>query len=120
MKHRWIWAWALQIMEMLSVGLLAALAQGYGALLSGAALWVLVPLAGIVTTFQAVRRGLNNYLAWIAPAPCLYIAFRLMWGFAAPAGPALLTAFLSLVGAAAGEVIRRQEAGEQDGRHKRS
>ena len=102
---------------MAAVGLLAALAEGAGALPRALMLWVAVPLAGLFTALQAVRRGLNNYLAWIAPAACLYAANRLVWGYSPPAGPALLTAFVSLVGAAAGQVLLQR--GEADKRHSR-
>ena len=108
MKHRWIRAWALQIIEMLAVGLLTALSEEAGALPRGAMLWGVAPLAGMLTACRAVRRGLNNYLAWIAPAPCLFAMNYLLWGFSPPVGPTLLAAFTSLVGAAAGEVLRQQ------------
>ena len=105
MKHRWILAWAIQIAEALAAGFAAALSFGWGALPYGALLWAGVPLAGLFSACQAVRRGLNNYLAWLAPAPCLYAAHMLVWGFAPSAGAALLAAFASLVGAAAGQVL---------------
>ena len=108
MKHRWIWAWALQIIEMLAVGLLTALSEEAGALLRSAMLWGVAPLAALLTACRAVLRGLNNYLAWIAPAPCLFAANYLLWGFSPPVGPTLLAAFTALVGAAAGEVLRQQ------------
>lgn len=109
MKHRWIWAWTLQIIEMLAVGLLAALSEEAGTLARGLMLWGVVPLAGLVTACRAVGRGLNNYLAWIAPVPCLFIANYLLWGFSPPVGPTLLAAFASLVGAAAGQVLQQQK-----------
>ena len=109
MKHMWIRAWALQILEMLAVCLLAALAEGAGALLHGLLLWGLVPLAGLLSACRAVRRGLNNYLAWIAPIHCLYGANRLVWGFSPPAGAALLAALAALVGAAAGQVMLQRQ-----------
>ena len=105
MKHRWILAWILQAVEMLAAGLLAALAVSWGTIPSGALLWAGMPLAGLFSACQATRRGLNNYLAWLAPAPCLYAAHIALWGFAPPAGPALLTAFCALVGAATGQVL---------------
>lgn len=117
MKHRWLWALALQVIEMTAVCLLAALAEGAGALPRALMLWVAAPVAGLVTACRAVRRGLNNYLAWIPPAPCLYLANRLIWGYAPPAGPALLTALTSLVGAAAGQVLTQR--GEGNRRHAR-
>ena len=66
-----------------------------------------------------MRGGLNNYLAWIMPAPCLYGVNYLVWGFAPPAGPALLTAFLSLVGAAAGQVIVQRSDNDRHSRQRR-
>ena len=120
MKHRWIRAWALQIIEMAAVCLLAALTEGLGGPLRAAALWGAVPLAGLLTACRATRRGLNNYLAWIAPAPCLFAANLLLWGYSPPAGPALLTALLSLVGAAAGEVLRQRDGDARNTRQTRS
>ena len=108
MKHRWLWAWVIQAAEMLAAGFVAALSQGLGAIPHGIALWALMPAAGLLTACRAVLRGLNNYLAWIAPAPCLYAANFLLWGYSPPAGPALLTALLSLVGAAAGQVLSQR------------
>ena len=119
MKHRWLWAWALQIAEMLAVGLLAAFSHGVNPALHGAMLWGIVPAAGLFTACRAVQRGLNNYLAWIAPAPCLYGANLLVWGYAPPPGPALLTAFASLVGAAAGQVILERSDNDTHTRRRR-
>ena len=109
MKHRWLLAWGLQILEMLAAGLLAALSYSVAAGLYVVLLWGGVPLAGLFTSCRAVRRGLNNYLAWIAPALCLFAAHYLMWGFSPAVGAGLLTAFLSLVGAAAGEVLNQRD-----------
>ena len=61
--------------------------------------------AGLLTACAAVKRGLNNYAAWIAPPACLFAVHYAVWGFSPPAGAALVTALTSLVGAAAGEVI---------------
>ena len=119
MKHRWLRALALQTVEMIGISLLAALAQEAGALPRAIMLWGAVPLAGLVTACQAVRGGLNNYLAWIAPVPCLYGINLLVWGYAPPPGPALLTAFLSLVGAAAGQVIVQRGDNDTHSRRRR-
>lgn len=118
MKHRWIWAWLLQVIEMLAAGLLAALAAGWGALPSKLLLWGFMPLAGLLSACQATRRGLNNYLAWLAPAPCLFAAHYALWRFAPPAGAGLLTAFFALVGAAAGHVLAQRGKGLWNHRRK--
>lgn len=119
MKHRWLRALALQMAEMIPVCLVAALSEGAGALPRALALWVLAPLAGLITACQAVRRGLNNYLAWIPPAPCLYGVNWLIWRYAPPPGPALLTAFLALAGSAAGQVILQRENESRQPRRRR-
>ena len=105
MKRTWILAWLLQIAAMLAVCLLQALTYTVHPALYAALLWALVPLAGAYTAYRAVRRGLLNYAAWIAPPVCLYAAHYAIWGFAPSAGAALLTAFCALVGAAAGEQL---------------
>ena len=109
MKKRWYVAWAIQIIEMLLAGLLASASNLVSAPLYAVLLWAGAPLAGLFTSCRAVRRGLNNYLAWIAPALCLFAAHYLMWGFSPAVGAGLLTAFLSLVGAAAGEVLNQRD-----------
>ena len=62
---------------------------------------------------------LNNYLAWSPPAPILYGANLLIWGYAPPAGPALLTALTSLVGAAAGQILLQRRVGGTHTRQRR-
>ena len=119
MKRGWLWAWLLQVAVMLAAGALAALAGGAGAGIGGVALWGVVPVAGLLTACHAVTRGLNNYLAWIAPAPCLLAAYLVIWGYSPPAGAALLTAFTSLVGAAAGVVIVQRSGNGKSGAHRR-
>ena len=109
MKKRWYVAWAIQIIEMLLAGLLASASNLVSAPLYAVLLWAGAPLAGLFTSCRAVRRGLNNYLAFLAPAPCLYLAHALLWGFIPGAGPGLVTALLSLIGAAAGEVLNRRK-----------
>ena len=108
MKHGWIWAWALQIALMLAVSALAALSRSAHEALYAAMLWGVVPLAGLLTACRAVGRGLNNYLAWLAPAACLFAAHFALWGYSPNPGAGLLTALLSLVGAAAGQVLKER------------
>ena len=102
----WLRAWAIQIAASLLAGALASGSLGLHATLYGLLLWIAVPLAGAFTACRAVLGGLNNYLAWLAPPACLYAAHYLIWRYAPPAGPALVCAFVSLVGAAAGEVLK--------------
>lgn len=106
--RRWLWALLLQIAASAAAGLAASASEigpGWARIL---ALWVAVPLIGGVTAFRAVTAGLLNYLAWIAPPALLYIAHIALWGYVPPVSAALLCAFVSLVGAAAGEVSRHR------------
>lgn len=112
MKHKWLAAWLIQIAEMLAVCLVQALAHGVGAGLYAALLWVAVPLAGLLTSCRAVQRGLLNYAAWIAPPACLFAAHYAVWRYSPAPGAGVLTAFASLVGAAAGEVLRLRKNGK--------
>ena len=114
MKHRWIWALALQIIEMVAVGLLTALSQGWGALPRGLMLWGVAPIAALLAARGAVLRGLNNYAACVAPIPCLFAANYLLWGFSPPVGPTLLAEFAALVGAAAGQVTLTGSKGDRN------
>ena len=107
----WPLIWLIQAAAMLALGTLAALSTLLGGLAHGAFLWVLMPLGGMAAGCLATRKGLNNYLAWMAP-PLMEIAGSLLiWGYSPSAGPVSLCGFLSLVGAAAGEVYKRQGRG---------
>ena len=82
-----------------------------------AAAYGLLPLAGAYTAYRVVRAGVNPYLGWILPPPAATAAgFLASLGYASAAGPVLLTAFFSLVGAAAGEVIQKQRNGRGRGK----
>lgn len=74
----------------------------------GILIWAIVPLMGAVSAYRATRRGLNNYLAWLAPPICTVAVHALVWVYLPEPGPALLCALVSLIGAAAGEVANRE------------
>ena len=103
-RHGWLWAWLGQILVMALVCPAACLAQAAPEWARMLALWGAVPLAGAVTSYRAVLRGLLNYAAWIAPPVLLYIVHIALWGYVPPVSAALACALASLVGAAAGEV----------------
>ena len=109
----WLGALGLQIGIMTAVCLVASAAYGVNGALHSILMWGSVPLTGAWTAFRAVQRELSNYLAWIAPPACLYGAHYLLWRFAPSAGAALLCAFISLVGAAAGEVFLQRHRSRQ-------
>lgn len=104
---RWLWIWLAQFASMLLFSLLVSLSLWLGGFVYGVCLWVLSPLAGAVSACLATKKGLLNYIAWLAPPLMLLAGYELAWGYLLTPGPVLLNAFVSLVGAAAGEVSRR-------------
>ena len=109
MKRRWPMALLILTGGMLAAGALQALSLYVSGGLYDGLLWAGVPLAALVLSARAVRRGLNNYLAWLPPPVCLGAAHALIWGYPPAPGAILLTAFTALVGAAAGEVLVQRE-----------
>ena len=104
-KWKWPAAWLVQIVEMLALGAIVALTDLLPPVISGIAAWALMPVLGLISACRTTRRGLLNYAAWIAPPVCMWLTYKLIWGYAHQPGPVALCAFLSLVGAAAGEVL---------------
>ena len=66
-KWKWPVVLAVQIGTMLLWGVALALCEWLGAVGYAVAAWGLSPVAGLVSAYRAVRRGLLNYAAWIAP-----------------------------------------------------
>ena len=112
-KRRIAWPliWLIQAVAALLLGALTALSILLGGVVHGAFLWAIMPLGGMAAGCVATRGGLNNYLAWLAPPLMEVLGSLLIWGYSPSAGPVFLCAFLSLVGAAAGEVLKRQKHG---------
>ena len=112
-KHRikWPLVWLIQAAAALALGALTALSAWLGGFVHGAFLWALMPLGGLAAGCIATRAGLNNYLAWLAPPAMEVLGSLLVWGYSPRMGPVFLCGFLSLVGAAAGEVSRQQRRG---------
>lgn len=105
---KWPWLWLIQIAATLALGVLGALSLWLGAGIHKIWLWALSPLWGLVSACVVTRLGLLNYAAWLAPPAMEFLAHALIWGYALPAGPVFFCAFAALVGAAAGEVLKRQ------------
>ena len=111
MKRKWSWwrAWLVQIAEMLLLGVLSSFAEVLGSVIYGIVAWGVLPILGAISAFKATQRGLNNYLAWLAPPACTVGMHILIWTYFPDPGPALLCALISLIGAAAGEVVLREK-----------
>lgn len=108
-KTGWIVAWLIQFGEMLALGALTSLSPGLHPALYDIMLFAIMPLLGAYSAYRAVLRGLLNYAAWIAPPACMLFAHTILWGYVPPAGAMLVCAFISLIGAAAGEVKKAQK-----------
>lgn len=100
----------------------AALAVAYGAsqllwispALYAAGAWALVPAFGAASAYWATVRGLSNYAAWIAPPVAAVLGHYLAFFYPPQsAGPAFVCAVLSVVGAAAGEVVKQRRGGQR-------
>ena len=108
-KPRWKWLRVLlvQAAATLAVFCLLALSLWLGGFWHNLFQWVLTPAAGFISACIATRAGLLNYAAWIIPPLAQIAAGIILWGYPAGAGPVFLCAFVSLVGAATGEVLNR-------------
>lgn len=76
----------------------------------GACAWGVLPLAGAVSAYLVTLKGVNNYLAWIAP-PAAYLVAHYFAFFYMPdsAGPIFTCAVASIIGAAAGDVKKKMK-----------
>ena len=69
------------------------------------AAWALMPALGLVSAYGVTRRGVNNYIAWLAPPASVFFAHYIVTGYTPDGpGPTLVAALLAIVGAAAGHV----------------
>ena len=107
-RARWLWILMIQLISMLALGALISLSVIPGKIFHGICLWGVMPICGFVSACLATKKGLLNYAAWIAPPVMEVFGNLLVWGYSPTMGPVFLCAFISLVGAATGEVLKRQ------------
>lgn len=108
-KWNWAIAWIVQIAVMLAAGAVTALTDMLHPAVFAILSWAGMPLLGMLSACRATRRGLLNYAAWIAPPACMWLTHFVIWQYSPAPGPVLVCAFVSLVGAAAGEVLNQQK-----------
>lgn len=108
LRAKWLWILLVQIASMFAFSMLISLSVWLGALLHGICQWVIMPAAGFLSAHYATRKGLLNYAAWIVPPAAQVFANLLLWGYSPSIAPVFFCGFVSLVGAAAGEVIKRR------------
>lgn len=105
---RWLRAMLLQMICTLAVYLLLGLSLWMGGFLHGLCKWVLAPACGLLSACLATRAGFLNYLAFLVPPLMSLAANLILWGYLPHPAPVMVCALAALVGAAAGEVIKRQ------------
>lgn len=70
--------------------------------------WALVPAAGLFSSYFVTVKGVNNYLAWIAPPAAAVLAHYIAFFYTPTnAGPFMICALCAIVGAAAGDVKKK-------------
>ena len=106
---KWYWAWLMQLGAMFALACLTCLSLALGKVIYALCLWGIMPLAGLVTSCCVTRAGLWNYAAWLVPPATLLLGNFLIWGYLPYPAPVFVCGFASLVGAAAGEVLKRRE-----------
>ncbi len=116
MRTRWLWLWLLlgqalvvSILTVLALVLLAADPNAAG-VAYGIMMWAVVPLAGALTAFFAVRKGLVSFAAFWLPPILQTLIHWLIAGYPPlSAGMPLTAALTAIVGAAAGEEWNRRK-----------
>ena len=108
-RLRWLWVWLIQIAAALLIALPISLSLWLGGAVHALCMWGLSPILGFLSGLIATRRGLLNYAAWIAPPVMLFVGYEIAWGYPPQPGPVFLCGFISLVGAATGEVLNQRQ-----------
>ncbi len=99
---------ALQLMGMMVVAYIAYNTRWLSGAAYGVCVWGLLPLAGAVSAYLVTIKGVNNYLAWIAPPAAGIVAYYFSFFYMPDsAGQIFMCAIASIVGAAAGDVKKK-------------
>ena len=113
-RFKGVLAFLLQWVALLMADCLMSLTIWFAGPWYKIAAWGLMPLFGMAGAYWATVRGVNNYLAWLASPVCAFASHWLVAGFTPDGpGPTLLSALLAIIGAAAGDVVKRGRAGDR-------
>lgn len=78
--------------------------------LFGILIYAVYPLVSLISAMVIVRKGINPYGAWLLPAVSETLSGLIAsMGYAPDILPILISAFLSLIGAATGDVMNKQD-----------
>lgn len=108
MQHNWLLVLILQCIVTLAGNLLLSLGIWLGGFLHALCLWALTPVFGFLSACIATRKGLLNYVSLLIPPLTQMAAELILWGYLPQPGPVLLCGLISLIGAATGEVLKRE------------
>lgn len=108
-RLRWLWIWLVQTVCMAVLAVAAAGSLFISSALYEVCMWGLLPLAGGACACLCTRKGLLNYAAMLAPPVMQVLGHILLWGYGPEVPPVCLCGLVSMIGAAAGEVIKGQD-----------
>ena len=109
MRLKWLRAMLVQILITLAAYLLLDLSLWLGGALYFLCKWVLMPVCGLLSACIATRAGFFNYLAFLVPPLMSLLSSQILWGYLPQPAPVFVCGFASLVGAAAGEVLKQSK-----------
>lgn len=106
---KWLWILLIQASSLLLLSILLEQSYYFSIVLHQICTWLIFPAAALLSACLATRRGLLNYVAWLIPPAMQFLGYFICWPYSIRPGPVFLCAFLSLIGAAAGEVLKRRD-----------
>lgn len=106
---KWLWILLIQAASMLLLSLALERTYFLSITLHSICTWAVFPLAGMFSACFATRKGLLNYAAWLVPPAMQFLGYYISWPYFIKPGPVFLCGFISLIGAAAGEVLKRRD-----------
>lgn len=98
--------WILQFPVALLGSFIATLSMFLGTIPHMIFMYAILPMFDACITARFVLRGLNNYLALLAPFLMMPVGYLLIWGYMPNVGPVIVNMVISVFGAAYGEVRR--------------
>ena len=111
-KHiplKWLWILLIQLSSMLLLSLALERSYYLSIPLHSVCAWAVYPIAALFSACMATRKGLLSYAAWFVPPAMQFLGYYISWPYFIKPGPVFLCGFISLIGAAAGEVLKKRD-----------
>lgn len=101
---------SLQFIAMLLAAYIAYNTRWLSGAVYGVCIWSVLPLISAVGAYLITVKGVNNYLAWIAPPAAGIVAYYFTFFYMPDsAGQIFVCAIAAIVGAAAGDVKKKNK-----------